>query len=271
MKSTRIAINGAGGRMGRTLLSALPDFEALTLGAAFERHESPVIGEDAGVLGAWPEKSQIAVSADIAADAGSFDLLVDFTTPESTLAALEQCRKSGKAMVIGTTGCSAEQRAQIEDAGQDIPVVFAPNFSVGVNLSLKLLEVAARVLGDSVDVEVIGAHHRHKVDSPSGTALAMGEAVAKTLGRNLDEHAAYTREGRHGPRPREQIGFSTIHAGDIVGEHTVMFAGEGERLEITHKATDRAIFARGALRAAQWLADKPAGLYDMQDVLGLHD
>jgi 4-hydroxy-tetrahydrodipicolinate reductase len=150
-------------------------------------------------------------------------------------------------------------------------VVFAPNFSVGVNLSLKLLEVAAKVLGDSVDVEVIGAHHRHKVDSPSGTALAMGEAVAKALDRNRDAHAAYSREGRHGPRPRQQIGYSTIHAGDIVGEHTVMFAGEGERLEITHKATDRAIFARGALRAAQWLAGKPAGLYNMQDVLGLAD
>ena len=198
-----------------------------------------------------------------------FRSLPDFTTPESTLAALAQCIKSGKAMVIGTTGCTPEQRAQIEAAGEDMPLVFAPNFSVGVNLSLKLLEVAAKVLGDSVDVEIIGAHHRHKVDSPSGTALAMGEAVAKALGRDLDKHAAYSREGRHGERPREQIGFSTIHAGDIVGEHTAMFAGEGERLEITHKATDRAIFARGALRAAQWLAGKPAGLYDMQDVLGL--
>ncbi len=269
MQETRVAINGAGGRMGRTLLSVLPEFDGLKLGAAFERQQSPVIGENAGVLGAWAEKSQIDVSADIAVGSEHFDLLVDFTTPESTLAALEQCLKSDKAMVIGTTGCSAEQRAQIEAAGKDIPLVFAPNFSVGVNLSLKLLEVAAKVLGDSVDVEVIGAHHRHKVDSPSGTALAMGEAVAKALGRDLDEHAAYAREGRHGPRPREQIGFSTIHAGDIVGEHTVMFAGEGERLEITHKATDRAIFARGALRAAQWLAGKPAGLYDMQDVLGL--
>lgn len=269
MANVRIAINGAGGRMGRTLLSVLPEFEALQLGAVFEREQSPVIGADAGVLGGWEQQADIRVSADIAAGADQFDLLVDFTTPESTLAALEYCRKSGKAMIIGTTGCSAQQRAQIETAGADIPIVFAPNFSVGVNLSLKLLEVAAQVLGDSVDVEVIGAHHRHKVDSPSGTALAMGEAVAKALGRNLDDVAAYTRHGRHGARPRDQIGFSTIHAGDIVGEHTVMFAGDGERLEITHKATDRAIFARGALRAAQWLAKRPAGLYDMQDVLGL--
>jgi len=269
MQQTRVAINGAGGRMGRTLLSVLPEFDALKLGAAFERQQSPMIGEDAGVLGGWDNKSQVAVAADIAARAESFDLLVDFTTPESTLAALEQCKKSDKAMVIGTTGCTPEQRAQIEAAGKEIPLVFAPNFSVGVNLSLKLLEVAAKVLGDSVDVEVIGAHHRHKVDSPSGTALAMGEAVAKALNRDHDKHAAYSREGRHGERPREQIGYSTIHAGDIVGEHTVMFAGEGERLEITHKATDRAIFARGALRAAQWLAGKPVGLYDMQDVLEL--
>lgn len=269
MNELRVAVNGAGGRMGRTLLSALPEFEGLQLGAAFEREHSPVVGVDAGVLGGWANKSQVAVSTDIAASIDQFDLLIDFTTPESTLAALQLCRKSGKGMVIGTTGCSAEQRAQIEAAGADVAVVFAANFSVGVNLSLKLLEVAAQVLGDSVDVEIIGAHHRHKVDSPSGTALAMGEVIAKALGRDLDAVGAYTRHGRHGARPREQIGFSTIHAGDIVGEHTAMFAGEGERLEITHKATDRAIFARGALRAAKWLTQRPAGLYGMQDVLGL--
>lgn len=269
MSNTRVAINGAGGRMGRTLLSVLPEFDALCLGAAFEHEQSAMLGEDASVLGAWKEKANLAVKADVAAEQEQFDLFVDFTTPESTLAALEICKQSGKAVVIGTTGCNQAQREQIEAAGQHIPVVFAPNFSVGVNLSLKLIELAASVLGDSVDVEVIGAHHRHKVDSPSGTALAMAESVARALGRDLNEHAAYSREGRHGERPREQIGFSTIHAGDIVGEHTVLFAGEGERLEITHKATDRAIFARGALRAAQWLAHKPAGLYDMQDVLGL--
>lgn len=269
MDKTRVAINGAGGRMGRTLLSVLPEFEGLTLGAVFERDQSPVLGQDAGALGGWEDQAGIAVSSDIAAGAADFDLIIDFTTPESTLAALDECRKAGKAMVIGTTGCTAEQRFKIETAGEEIPVVFAPNFSVGVNLSLKLLEVAAKVLGDSVDVEIIGAHHRHKVDSPSGTALAMGEAVANARGLDLEAHAAYSREGRHGSRPGNQIGFSTIHAGDIVGDHTVLFAGEGERLEITHKATDRAIFARGALRAAQWLADKPAGLYDMQDVLEL--
>ena len=262
MSKLKLAINGAAGRMGQTLARVASEFDELELVAGFEHGDSPALGQTLA------EGVEI-VDATTMADA-DFDLLVDFTTPESTLAALEQCRKQGRAMVIGTTGCDANQQRRIADAGQDVGIVFAPNFSVGVNLSLKLIEMAAATLGDVADIEVIGAHHRHKADSPSGTALAMGEAAARAMDRKLEDHAVYAREGRHGPRKDAEIGFSTIQAGDIVGEHTVMFACEGERLEITHKASDRAIFARGALRAAQWLADRPAGLYGMKDVLSLN-
>jgi 4-hydroxy-tetrahydrodipicolinate reductase len=195
--------------------------------------------------------------------------LIDFTAPAATLAHLQLCRRHGKGMVIGTTGFDDEQKNRIKEAAAEIGVVFAPNMSVGVNLCLKLLDTAARVLGEEVDIEVIEAHHRHKVDAPSGTALRMGEVVAEALGRNLKDCAVYGRQGISGERDRATIGFETIRAGDIVGEHTVMFAAEGERVEITHKASSRMTFASGAARAAGWLMSQPAGLYDMQDVLGL--
>ncbi|MDH3935390.1 MAG: 4-hydroxy-tetrahydrodipicolinate reductase, partial [Gammaproteobacteria bacterium] len=198
-----------------------------------------------------------------------FDVLIDFTRPEPTLANLEVCRQAGRRVVIGTTGFSEQEKARIKAAAEDIGVVFAPNMSVGVNVCLKLLDVAARVLGDEVDIEVIEAHHRHKVDAPSGTALRMGEVVADALGRNLEDCAVYGREGHSGERDRKTIGFETIRAGDIVGDHTVLFAGTGERIEITHKASSRMTFAYGAVRAASWLTGRKAGLFDMQDVLGL--
>jgi 4-hydroxy-tetrahydrodipicolinate reductase len=198
-----------------------------------------------------------------------FDVLIDFTTPEATIRHLELCRRGRRAMVIGTTGLHPDQRAAIAAGGEEIGIVFAPNMSVGVNLCFKLLDIAARVLGDEVDIEVIEAHHRHKVDAPSGTAIRMGEVVARALGRDLGEVAVYGREGHTGPRERRTIGFETIRAGDVVGEHTVWFAAEGERVEIAHKASSRMTFARGAARAAGWIADKGRGLYDMQDVLGL--
>jgi 4-hydroxy-tetrahydrodipicolinate reductase len=211
----------------------------------------------------------VAIADDIASVIDRFDVLIDFTAPEASLAHLDLCRANGKRMVIGTTGFSDEQKQQIEAASKDIAVVFAPNMSIGVNLCLKLLDTAARVLGDTVDIEVIEAHHRHKVDAPSGTALRMGEVVADALGRDLKECAVYGREGITGARDRGTIGFETIRAGDIVGDHTVMFATEGERVEITHKASSRMTFASGAVRAAAWVSSKGEGLYDMQDVLGL--
>ncbi|MDP3838072.1 MAG: 4-hydroxy-tetrahydrodipicolinate reductase, partial [Methylococcales bacterium] len=211
----------------------------------------------------------INVVDDLAAVMDDFDVLIDFTRPDASMDFIEQCRRAGKKVVIGTTGYSDEQKAAINKAAEDIAIVLAPNFSVGVNLSLKLLEMAAKVMGDYTDIEIIEAHHRHKVDAPSGTALRMGEVIADTLGRDLKDCAIYGREGNTGERDRNTIGFSTIRAGDIVGEHTVMFADDGERLEITHKASSRMTFANGAVRAAVWLADKETGLYDMQDVLGL--
>jgi 4-hydroxy-tetrahydrodipicolinate reductase len=198
-----------------------------------------------------------------------FDVLIDFTHPSVTLRNLALCRQAGKAMIIGTTGFSAEEKQLLAEAGKEIPIVFAANFSVGVNLCLKLLDTAARVLGDEVDIEIIEAHHRHKVDAPSGTALRMGEVVAQALGRDLAEVAVYGREGQTGARERQTIGFATVRAGDVVGDHTVLFAGDGERVEITHKASSRMTFAKGAVRAALWLEGREAGLYDMQDVLDL--
>jgi 4-hydroxy-tetrahydrodipicolinate reductase len=257
--------------MGRSLITACHgDDSPVTLGAATERADSSVIGSDAGEL-AGLGKLGVAVVADLAAVSNDFDVVIDFSQPSVTLANLAVCREAGKALVIGTTGFSDEQRRQIEAAAATIPVVMAPNMSVGVNLCFKLLEMAARVLGDDVDIEIIEAHHRDKVDAPSGTALRMGEVVATTLGRDLKECAVYGREGIGGPRQRKTIGFETIRAGDIVGDHTVLFATTGERVEITHKASSRMTFANGAVRAAQWLHGKSSGLYDMQDVLGLRD
>jgi 4-hydroxy-tetrahydrodipicolinate reductase len=265
---TRIAITGAAGRMGRALIEACSQTDGLALSVALERPGSSLIGADAGEL-AGIGRNGVRVGTDPAAVARDFDVLIDFTRPEATLANLEVCQANGRRMVIGTTGFSEAQRSRIAEAAGDIAIVFAPNMSVGVNLCLKLLDIAARVLGDEVDVEVIEAHHRHKVDAPSGTALRMGEVVAAALGRDLRRCAVFGREGHTGERVPGTIGFETIRAGDIVGEHTVLFAGAGERVEITHKASSRMTFARGALRAAGWVMAREHGLFDMQDVLGL--
>lgn len=266
---TRVAIAGAGGRMGRTLVTLLAEHPTLSLSAALEHPQSPHLDTDAGLL-AGVRASGVMISADAAAAIACSDVLVDFTVPESSLVHVALCRAAGKRIVIGTTGFG-DAAAQIAAAGAEIPIVFAPNMSVGVNLCLRLIELAARVLGDDFDVEIIEAHHRHKIDAPSGTAVRMGEVVAAALGRDLQSCAVYGREGRTGARDRKTIGFETIRAGDIVGDHTLLFAGAGERIEITHKASDRSTFALGALRAAAWLTQQPAGVYDMQDVLGLRD
>ncbi len=265
---SRIAIVGAGGRMGRVLIQAVQQAEGAVLGGALERPDSSLVGTDAGELAAVGRLG-VAVTGDLQAMLPEVDVLIDFTHPTVTLKNVELCRQAGKAIVIGTTGFTEEEKEQLREASREIPVVLAPNFSVGVNLCLKLLDMAARVLGDDVDIEVIEAHHRHKVDAPSGTALRMGEVVAEALGRDLAEVAVYGREGQTGARDRQTIGFATVRGGDIVGDHTVLFAGEGERVEITHKASSRMTFAKGAVRAALWLSGKSNGFYDMQDVLGL--
>ncbi|PKD38605.1 4-hydroxy-tetrahydrodipicolinate reductase [Methylomonas sp. Kb3] len=264
----RIAVVGASGRMGLCLLKAALAAENAELTVAVSRPDSLALGKDAGEL-AGVSAAGIQVCDDLAALTNKFDVLIDFTRPDASMDYIEICRQAGKKVVIGTTGYSDAQKAAITRAAQDVAIVIAPNFSVGVNLSLKLLEMTAKVMGDYTDIEVIEAHHRHKVDAPSGTALRMGEVVAAALGRDLKDCAIYGREGDTGARDRKTIGFSTIRAGDIVGEHTVMFADDGERVEITHKASSRMTFANGAVRAAAWLADKPNGLFDMQDVLGL--
>ena len=268
--TTRIAIAGAGGRMGRRLIEACDISNDANLSVAFERPESSLVGSDAGEL-AGIGKNNISIINDLNQEIDQFDCLIDFTSPEATLKHLASCQAAKKRIVIGTTGFSAEQIEIIKKAAEDIAIVFAPNMSVGVNLTFKLLDIAARVLGDSVDIEVIEAHHRHKVDAPSGTALRMGEVIADALDRDLKECAVYGREGQTGERDRKTIGFETIRAGDIVGEHTAMFADIGERVEITHKASSRMTFANGAVRAAQWLNQHDKGLFDMQDVLGLRD
>lgn len=265
----KIAIVGAGGRMGRQLIQAVHQSEGVTLGAAFERQGSSLIGTDAGEL-AGVGAIGVKVSDDLASQAANFDLLIDFTRPEGTLAHLAFCQAAGKKMVIGTTGFDDAGKAAIAQAAEKIGIVFASNYSVGVNLVFKLLEKAAKVMGDYCDIEVIEAHHRHKVDAPSGTALSMGEHIAKTLGRDLKTHGVFAREGITGERRRDEIGFATIRAGDVVGEHSVWFADEGERVEIAHKASSRMTFANGAVRAAKWLQNQPHGLFDMTDVLDLN-
>ena len=265
---TRIAVVGANGRMGLSLIKAAVLADKTTLTAAVTRPGNVTLGKDAGEL-AGISPLGIKVVGDLAGVVDQFDVLIDFTRPDASMSFIEICRKSGKKMVIGTTGYTDSQKATIADAAKDVAIVLAPNMSVGVNLTLKLLEMAAKVMGDYTDIEIIEAHHRHKVDAPSGTALRMGEVVAATLGRDLKDCAIYGREGNTGERDRKTIGFSTIRAGDIVGDHTVMFADDGERVEITHKATSRMTFANGAVKAAAWLQDKQNGLYDMQDVLGL--
>ena len=267
MNTIKIAIAGCGGRMGRALLEGVSQSDDLTLHAALEHAASAQLGRDAGELvgGACGVK----ITADVAAALQGADVLIDFTRPEGTLHHLAVCQKLGVNMVIGTTGFSAQQKVQMGAAAQHIGIVFAPNMSVGVNLTFKLLEMAAKVLSHGYDIEIIEAHHRHKVDAPSGTALGMGEVIAKTLGRDLAQCAVYGRVGVTGERDPSTIGFATVRGGDIVGDHTVLFAGTGERIEITHKASSRATFALGALRAARFLQASAAGMYDMQDVLGL--
>ena len=267
----RVAVTGAAGRMGKTIIEALQQADGVELSAAIVEPASSLIGADAGEL-AGVGKLGVKLAGSLDEVVADFDLLIDFTAPEVTLQNLAFCAANGKKMVIGTTGLNDGQKDELKQAAEITALVFAPNMSVGVNLCFKLLEVAAKALGDDggYDIEVIEAHHRHKVDAPSGTALRMGEVVADALGRDLNTCAVYGRQGQTGARPEKEIGFETIRAGDVVGDHTVLFATEGERIEITHKASSRMTFAKGAVRAAGWLVDKQSGLYDMQDVLGLH-
>ncbi|MFT3804698.1 MAG: 4-hydroxy-tetrahydrodipicolinate reductase [Burkholderiaceae bacterium] len=263
----RIAIAGADGRMGRMLVEAVLRADDLLLDGAFDVPGSRAIGRDAAdFLG---EKSGVTISDDVDASLSGADMLIDFTRPAATLSHLAAAERAGKAMVIGTTGFDDAGKARIHAAAERIPIVFAPNMGVGVNALGKILAVAARILDEGYDVEVIEAHHRHKIDAPSGTALWLGEVVAEATGRDLARDAVYARHGHTGERAARSIGFSAIRGGDIVGDHTVLFAGTGERIEITHKSTSRASYAEGALRACRFLAGRTDGLFDMQDVLGL--
>ncbi|WGE89987.1 4-hydroxy-tetrahydrodipicolinate reductase [Actinobacillus arthritidis] len=265
----KIGIVGAGGRMGRNLITAVQNAEGVELGAAFERKGSSLVGADAGEV-AGIGTTGVKISDELSQNT-NFDVLIDFTRPEGTLEHIKFCVANGKKMVIGTTGFDDAGKQAIQAATEQISIVFASNYSVGVNLVFKLLEKAAKVMGDYCDIEVIEAHHRHKVDAPSGTALSMGEHIAKTLGRNLKTHGVFAREGITGERKRDEIGFATIRAGDVVGEHSVWFADEGERVEIAHKASSRMTFANGAVRVAKWLNTKENGLFDMTDVLDLNN
>ncbi|MFZ5654466.1 MAG: 4-hydroxy-tetrahydrodipicolinate reductase [Pseudomonadota bacterium] len=264
----RIAIAGAAGRMGRVLIEAVTRHPDTRLGAALERPGAAALGTDAGVL-AGLEPTGVPVTGNLAGVADDFDVLIDFTAPPATIAHARVCAAHGRAMVIGTTGFDAAQQAELDILTAGLPRCMASNFSTGVNLCFRLLELAAQVIGRDSDIEIYEAHHRHKVDAPSGTALSMGEVVAAALGRDLRQVAVHGRHGQTGARSREEIGFSSVRAGDIVGDHTVTFAADGERVEITHKASSRMAFARGAVRAAVWLHGRAPGRYDMRDVLGL--
>lgn len=269
MSRLNVVIVGASGRMGRALIESVLDRgDTLALHAAIDRPGTPAIGQDAGLMIGRQCGVTIADALEPVLDGA--DVVIDFTRPEGTLEHLAACVRHKVDMIIGTTGFDDAGKAAIERAAGTIGIVFAPNFSVGVNLSFKLLDIAARVLSEGYDIEIIEAHHRHKIDAPSGTALRMGEVVAGALGRDLADCAVYGREGVTGARDPSTIGFATVRGGDIVGDHTVLFAANGERVEITHKASSRSTFANGAVRAAQWLADRQAGLYSMQDVLGLN-
>ena len=260
----KVAIAGAGGRMGRTLVEGVVASSDLLLAVALEVAGSPLVGQSAA------PGSAVLVSDDIGAIADA-DVLIDFTRPAGTLAHLEQCVRHGRAIVIGTTGFSDEERQRIDAASRNIPIVFSPNMSVGVNVTLKLIEIATKALAEDYDIEVLEMHHKHKIDAPSGTALRIGEVIAGAMDQKLDDSAVYSREGVTGERKKKSIGFAVLRGGDVVGEHTVMFAGDGERVEITHRATSRNTFASGALRAARFLIGRPPGLYRMDDVLGLSD
>ncbi|EGJ09229.1 4-hydroxy-tetrahydrodipicolinate reductase [Rubrivivax benzoatilyticus] len=267
MNPVAIAVAGASGRMGRMLVEAVLGSEGCRLSGALDVPGSPALGQDAGAF--LGRTTGVAVTADLRAGLAGADVLIDFTRPEGTLAHLALCRELGVRMVIGTTGFTPQQKAEIAAAAQQVGIVFAPNMSVGVNVVLKLLETAAKALADGYDIEIVEAHHRHKVDAPSGTALAMGEAVARALGQDLSEHAVFAREGHTGERQPGTIGFATIRGGDIVGDHTVLFAGTGERIEISHRSNSRANYAAGSVRAARFLVEHGPGLYGMADVLGL--
>ena len=265
---SNIAVIGAAGRMGKALIEAIAATEGAHLSAALEHPDSSLIGADAGEL-AGIGRNNIQVEASLHDVADDFDVLIDFSIPAVTAANAAFCLEHGKKIVIGTTGLDDNQLQQVQMASQTNAICMASNYATGVNLCFKLAELAASVLGDEVDIEISEAHHRHKIDAPSGTALSLGESVASALGRDLKDVAVYGREGQTGARDRQTIGFATVRAGDIVGDHTVLFAAEGERIEITHKASSRMAFARGAVRAAKWLTTKESGLFDMQDVLGL--
>ena len=262
-----LAIAGAAGRMGRMLVEAVQGAADCTLSGALECAGSPAVGSDAGAALGWA--SGVAVTDDVAAAIAGARVLIDFTRPEATLAHLTACKAAGVAMVIGTTGFDEAQRAQIAQAAQRIPIVLAPNMSVGVNVTFRLLEMAARALSEGYDIEIIEAHHRHKLDAPSGTALKMGEIIAAALGRDFKACAVFDRHAQRTERDAQTIGFSAIRGGDIVGDHTVLFAGTGERIEISHKSGSRAGYAQGSVRAARFVAPRTSGLFDMLDVLGL--
>ena len=264
----RMAIAGSSGRMGRMLIEAVEAADDCVLAGALDVAGSPALGTDAT---AWlGRESGVKVTADLRTALANAQVLIDFTRPEGTMAHLAVCRELGVRAVIGTTGFNEAQKAEIAEHGRHIGIVMAPNMSVGVNVVLKLLDMAARALSEGYDIEIIEAHHRHKIDAPSGTALKMGEVVAAALGRDLKECAVYGREGVTGERDPSTIGFATVRGGDIVGDHTVLFAGTGERIEITHKSASRVTYAQGSLRAARFLADKPQGLFGMEDVLRLN-
>ena len=264
----RVCIAGASGRMGRMLIEAVRASDDCVLGGALDLPASPAVGQDAAAyLG---QSSGAVITGDIAAGLAHSQYLIDFTRPEGTLAHLRECARLGVKAVVGTTGFTEAQKAEIAEYARQTAIVMAPNMSVGVNVTLKLLEMAAKALSTGYDIEVIEAHHRHKVDAPSGTALKMGEVIAEALGRDLKDCAVYAREGVTGERDPSSIGFATIRGGDIVGDHTVLFAGTGERIEITHKSSSRATYAQGSLRAVRFLADKQTGLFGMFDVLGLN-
>jgi 4-hydroxy-tetrahydrodipicolinate reductase len=262
-----IAIAGASGRMGQMLIEALRATDDCRLGGALDIASSPALGQDAGAFAGQP--TGVLITSDLRQGLHGCDVLIDFTRPEGTLEHLRVCRELGVSAVIGTTGFTDAQKAEIAEASKHIAIMMAPNMSVGVNVTLKLLEMAAKALSTGYDIEIVEAHHRHKVDAPSGTALKMGEVIAGALGRDLKECAVYERYGVTGERDPSSIGFATIRGGDIVGDHTVLFAGTGERIEISHKSSSRATYAQGSLRAARFLAGRKSGLFDMFDVLNL--
>lgn len=268
MTVLKIAVAGASGRMGKMLIESITEAQDTVLAGALDIAESPFLGSDAAATLGKP--SGVLIASDFSTALGNSDYLIDFTRPEGTLKHLEYCAEHGIKMIIGTTGFDEAGKAAIAAAAEKTAIVFAPNMSVGVNVTLKLLEMAAKSFSHGYDIEIVEAHHRHKIDAPSGTALKMGEVIADTLGRDLNEVGVFSRVGVTGERDPSSIGFATIRGGDIVGDHTVLFAGIGERVEITHKSSSRVTYALGSLRAARFLADKTTGLYDMYDVLGLN-